>query len=167
MKPQMQPVGYFYYSSQSSVIPVRLLQQRHFIPLIKFIQFTQEFKYNDPEISINWVNLVPPAAEPECGFHGDLCKNNTWRFVIVGLGIAFVIFIIGAFLFKLDEWLKNVCWEAISNFFFTYRHYRYEQKLACLLWKVDMKEVTLISTETSDSTIRTKSLVSYSGIQKY
>lgn len=25
------------------------------------------------------------------------------------------------------------------------RHYRYEQTLACLLWKVDMKDVTIIS----------------------
>lgn len=41
-----------------------------------------------------------------------------------------------------------------------HRHYRYEQKLACLLWKVDMKEVTLIATENVESSIRTKSLVS-------
>jgi hypothetical protein len=34
------------------------------------------------------------------------------------------------------------------------RHYRYEQVLAGLLWKVDMKDVTLISTETHEVTMR-------------
>lgn len=29
--------------------------------------------------------------------------------------------------------------------FFSFRHYRYEQTLAGLLWKVDMKEVTVIN----------------------
>ena len=27
------------------------------------------------------------------------------------------------------------------------RHYRYEQKLACLLWKVDFREITIIPTQ--------------------
>lgn len=49
----------------------------------------------------------------------------------------------------------------IIKIFLGYRHYRYEQKLACLLWKVDMKEVALISTDTSDSCTRTKSLVGW------
>lgn len=44
-------------------------------------------------------------------------------------------------------------------FYYLLRHYRYEQKLACLLWKVDMKEVTLVATENLESSIRTKSLV--------
>lgn len=30
---------------------------------------------------------------------------------------------------------------------FACRHYRYEQKLACLLWKIDMRDVTLIPAE--------------------
>lgn len=60
----------------------------------------KEFKYNDPEVPINWVNSKPPRAEPECGFYGDLCNNNTWRYVVIGFGIAFIILIIGAFLFK-------------------------------------------------------------------
>ncbi|CAH2013100.1 unnamed protein product [Acanthoscelides obtectus] len=32
---------------------------------------------------------------------------------------------------------------------FALKYYRYEQKLACLLWKIDMKDVILISTETN------------------
>nr|CAH7759578.1 unnamed protein product [Callosobruchus chinensis] len=35
------------------------------------------------------------------------------------------------------------CW------LFQIQYYRYEQKLACLLWKIDMRDVILISTETS------------------
>ncbi len=49
---------------------------------------------------IQWVNLKPPTAEPECGFDGDACKNNTWRYALFGLGAAFILMIIGAFLFK-------------------------------------------------------------------
>lgn len=52
---------------------------------------------------INWINLKPPKAEPECGFHGDTCKNNTWRYILVGFGVAFIILIVGAFLFKLNQ----------------------------------------------------------------
>lgn len=33
-----------------------------------------------------------------------------------------------------------------------FRHYRYEQKLACLLWKIDMKDITIIPTETAGTT---------------
>ncbi|KAJ4444414.1 hypothetical protein ANN_06206, partial [Periplaneta americana] len=32
------------------------------------------------------------------------------------------------------------------------QHYRYEQKLACLLWKIDMRDVTIIPTETAEAT---------------
>jgi len=41
-----------------------------------------------------------------------------------------------------------------------FRHYRYEQKLACLLWKIDMRDVTVIPTETAEAT--SKSMVSVS-----
>jgi guanylate cyclase len=40
-----------------------------------------------------------------------------------------------------------------------FRHYRYEQKLACLLWKIDMRDVTIIPTETAEAT--SKSMVSF------
>jgi len=33
-----------------------------------------------------------------------------------------------------------------------FRHYRYEQKLACLLWKIDMRDITIIPTETAGTT---------------
>ena len=35
-----------------------------------------------------------------------------------------------------------------------HRHYRYEQKLACLLWKIDMRDVTVIPTETAEASNR-------------
>lgn len=40
-----------------------------------------------------------------------------------------------------------------------FRHYRYEQKLACLLWKIDMKDVTIIPTETTETVARNKNMV--------
>ncbi|PSN36852.1 Guanylate cyclase 32E [Blattella germanica] len=36
----------------------------------------------------------------------------------------------------------------------TLLHYRYEQKLACLLWKIDMRDVTIIPTETAEASNR-------------
>lgn len=36
---------------------------------------------------------------------------------------------------------------AIVASVFAFKHYRYEQKLACLLWKIDMRDVTTIPTD--------------------
>lgn len=42
-----------------------------------------------------------------------------------------------------------------------FRHYRYEQTLAGLLWKVDMKDVTVINIENSEChNLKAKSIVS-------
>lgn len=39
---------------------------------------TQEFKYNDPKISINWVKSTPPAA----GKNGEQCRQIFSKFFI-------------------------------------------------------------------------------------
>lgn len=39
------------------------------------------------------------------------------------------------------------------------RHYRYEQKLACLLWKIDIRDVIIIPTETTESANKNKNMV--------
>ncbi|XP_059618023.1 guanylate cyclase 32E-like [Phlebotomus argentipes] len=98
-----------------------------------------EFRYINPQRTIKWLKGVP-RAEPVCGFDDELCqpKNKDWRYLLSGVCVALFLAVAGAFLIK---------------------HYRYEQTLACLLWKVDLKEVTFITTEHPDSSIRSKNLV--------
>ncbi|XP_034473865.1 guanylate cyclase 32E [Drosophila innubila] len=85
-----------------------------------------EFRYIKNSRPIQWLNGRPPLAEPMCGFHGELCprKKLDWRYLVTAPLCAFVLIVAIALLFK---------------------HYRYEQTLAGLLWKVDMKEVTVIN----------------------
>ncbi|KAF8786944.1 Guanylate cyclase 32E like protein [Argiope bruennichi] len=74
------------------------------------------------EKEINWIAGKPPRSEPECGFDGEKCDTRPdWgMFTVYGI-CCFVTMIAGVFIF---------------------RHYRYEHKLACLLWKVDIKDVS-------------------------
>uniref|UniRef100_A0A6P4EU06 Guanylate cyclase n=1 Tax=Drosophila rhopaloa TaxID=1041015 RepID=A0A6P4EU06_DRORH len=85
-----------------------------------------EFRYIKSDRPIQWLNGRPPLAEPLCGFHGELCprKKLDWRYLVTGPLSALVVVVAIALLIK---------------------HYRYEQTLAGLLWKVDMKEVTVIN----------------------
>ncbi|XP_017059315.2 guanylate cyclase 32E isoform X2 [Drosophila ficusphila] len=85
-----------------------------------------EFRYIKNDRPIQWLNGRPPLAEPLCGFHGELCprKKLDWRYLVSGPLSALVVLVAIGLLIK---------------------HYRYEQTLAGLLWKVDMKEVTVIN----------------------
>ncbi|XP_026834463.1 guanylate cyclase 32E isoform X3 [Drosophila erecta] len=85
-----------------------------------------EFRYIKTDRPIQWLNGRPPLAEPICGFHGELCprKKLDWRYLVSGPLCALVVVVAFALLIK---------------------HYRYEQTLAGLLWKVDMKDVTVIN----------------------
>ncbi|XP_039501764.1 guanylate cyclase 32E isoform X3 [Drosophila santomea] len=85
-----------------------------------------EFRYIKNDRPIQWLNGRPPLAEPLCGFHGELCprKKLDWRYLVSGPLCALVVVVAIALLIK---------------------HYRYEQTLAGLLWKVDMKDVTVIN----------------------
>ncbi|EDV30989.2 uncharacterized protein Dana_GF15131 [Drosophila ananassae] len=85
-----------------------------------------EFRYIKNDRPIQWLNGRPPRAEPLCGFNGELCprKGLDWRYLVTGPLCALVVVVAIALLIK---------------------HYRYEQTLAGLLWKVDMKEVTIIN----------------------
>ncbi|KAH8242006.1 hypothetical protein KR038_001056 [Drosophila bunnanda] len=85
-----------------------------------------EFRYIRNDRPIQWLNGRPPLAEPICGFHGEICprKKLDWRYLVTGPLCALVVVVALALLIK---------------------HYRYEQTLAGLLWKVDMKEVTVIN----------------------
>ncbi|KAJ9578502.1 hypothetical protein L9F63_005231, partial [Diploptera punctata] len=91
-----------------------------------------EFKYYDEQRKIKWVGGFQPVTEPACGFEGERCiYRPDWR-VIVTLSVLVSFLLVGAI--------------------FAFKHYRYEQKLACLLWKIDMRDVTVIPTETAEST---------------
>ncbi|XP_065090662.1 guanylate cyclase 32E [Ochlerotatus camptorhynchus] len=84
-----------------------------------------EFKYSSQR-PIMWVKGRPPLAEPPCGFHSEKCRliARDWRYISgIMMGTLFIT-ILAVILFK---------------------HYRYEQTLACLLWRVEMKDVTIIS----------------------
>ncbi|XP_055642791.1 guanylate cyclase 32E [Toxorhynchites rutilus septentrionalis] len=96
-----------------------------------------EFRYMSSLRPIMWVKGRPPLAEPPCGFHREKCppKSRDWRY-ITGIVVATLsITIFAVILFK---------------------HYRYEQTLACLLWKVEMKDVTIISTPDTSCYIDSK-----------
>ncbi|XP_024085457.1 guanylate cyclase 32E isoform X1 [Cimex lectularius] len=82
-----------------------------------------EFKYFNESRKIQWIGGEVPLAEPVCGFNGRKCHSDRWRVIVILGGLASLSFIAALFAFK---------------------HYRYEQKLACLLWKIDMREVTII-----------------------
>ncbi|XP_052127251.1 guanylate cyclase 32E-like, partial [Frankliniella occidentalis] len=83
-----------------------------------------EFRYFDSSRQIQWVSGSPPRAEPLCGFHGERCTYRAdWRLSLPVAAVA-VLLVVGAV--------------------FALKHYRYEQKLACLLWKVDSRDITLI-----------------------
>ncbi|XP_058122463.1 guanylate cyclase 32E [Anopheles ziemanni] len=85
-----------------------------------------EFRYLNPNRPIMWLKGRPPAAEPICGFYNEKCrpKAKDWRYISGALVVILFMAIFTVVLFK---------------------HYRYEQTLACLLWKVDMKDVILIT----------------------
>ncbi|XP_052864300.1 guanylate cyclase 32E [Anopheles cruzii] len=85
-----------------------------------------EFRYLNAARPIMWVKGRPPLAEPVCGFYNEKCrpKVKDWRYITGALVVILFMAIFTVILFK---------------------HYRYEQTLACLLWKVDMKDVILIT----------------------
>ncbi|XP_017785068.1 PREDICTED: guanylate cyclase 32E [Nicrophorus vespilloides] len=98
-----------------------------------------EFKYLDETKPIQWVGGRLPRAEPKCGFKGEKCiYRMDWRLVGAICSVT-IVGLVGAL--------------------FALKHYRYEQKLACLLWKIDMREVTIIPTETTETTTRNKSMI--------
>lgn len=81
--------------------------------------------------NINWTGSDPPVAEPECGFKNENC-NLDWKMAVICSVSAIVFFIASGFAF---------------------RHYSFEHKLACLLWKVDMKDVVLLKSN-ANTTVR-------------
>ncbi|CAG2168082.1 unnamed protein product, partial [Oppiella nova] len=84
------------------------------------------------EEDIDWIGDGPPLAEPHCGFEGEYCEyKRDWKLIFIFSISSFIVLIAAVFIF---------------------RHYRYEHKLTRLLWKIDMKEVIVLNTN-SDSDV--------------
>ncbi|XP_076309146.1 guanylate cyclase 32E-like isoform X2 [Tachypleus tridentatus] len=91
----------------------------HFVPQETFSLLKLKLKEN-----IQLFNGKPPRSEPECGFHGEYCKAD-WKIILIGFVSGIVVVVVGIF---------------------SFRHYRYEKKMAKKLWKVDIKDVMLLRT---------------------
>ncbi|XP_068241887.1 guanylate cyclase 32E isoform X2 [Palaemon carinicauda] len=85
---------------------------------------------NLPSLTINediyWLGGAPPKDSPKCGFNFEKCDQQ-WHSTVVVISVSFLLVAV--------------------ILFFLFRHYRYEHRLACLLWKIDMREVKVINTE--------------------
>uniref|UniRef100_T1KEQ4 Guanylate cyclase n=2 Tax=Tetranychus urticae TaxID=32264 RepID=T1KEQ4_TETUR len=82
--------------------------------------------------AIAWVSGKPPVDEPPCGFDGSKClgPENNQREIIAGIlaGLFITTFLITAV---------------------TYRNWKYEQEIAGLLWKIQLRELNLYYNESS------------------
>ncbi|KAJ8923190.1 hypothetical protein NQ315_001744 [Exocentrus adspersus] len=130
LRMSMQPVGYFQYKLNGSDISTAL----------------PEFKYLDLDRPIQWVGGRMPRAEPKCGFSGEKCIYEIdWK-LVASMILVSTIVIVGVLF-------------AVKRHLYFRRHYRYEQKLACLLWKIDMRDVTIIPTETAEVSTRNRNMI--------
>ncbi|KAJ8956736.1 hypothetical protein NQ318_014092, partial [Aromia moschata] len=132
LRMSMQPVGYFQYQSNGS-------NKGSALP---------EFKYLDLDRPIQWVGGKLPRAEPKCGFHGEKMHLRSGLETPGQYGLGVHSCHSGSFVRSKDDACMKI---------FIFRHYRYEQKLACLLWKIDMKDITIIPTENSDNEVSSRS----------
>lgn len=92
----------------------------------------QIFRYFRADEPIQWPGQGPPITEPPCGFVGEKCSDLSqpdWRsFVICTVSGIVLIVAIGL----------------VS------RRYRYERKLACQLWKVDIRDVVITCSDLNE-----------------
>ncbi|XP_046403993.1 guanylate cyclase 32E isoform X2 [Ischnura elegans] len=140
LRMSMQPVGYFQYavaedsnhnSSQDDVLQINAKELD--FPLSPSANNLPVFRYYDENRPIQWVGGKIPRVEPVCGFQGEKCIYRAdWKVTTI-LPLSASLLIVACV--------------------FAVRHYRYEHKLACLLWKVDMKDVTIIPTETVETSV--------------
>lgn len=75
--------------------------------------------------NIAWIGQGPPRAEPDCGFDGIKCSLPHDPGVLSAAAAVAAAAILAAALMI--------------------RHYRYEQKLASVLWRIEAKDLTFIS----------------------
>ncbi|XP_055935780.1 guanylate cyclase 32E-like [Argiope bruennichi] len=97
-------------------------------PVARFTyQESKDLPLVKKERPINWISGTPPKSEPQCGFTGEKCETKPeWKMISIYI-VCFAI--------------------SVGAAMFTFRHYRYEQKLAGLLWKVEMKDLVLLRSD--------------------
>ncbi|VVC99142.1 unnamed protein product [Leptidea sinapis] len=76
-------------------------------------------------LPIAWINGRPPVAEPDCGFDGRKCALKHDPGVIAAIAA--------------------VTAAAVLALTLLLRHYRYEQKLASVLWRIEAKDLIFIT----------------------
>uniref|UniRef100_A0A2A4JP88 Receptor ligand binding region domain-containing protein n=1 Tax=Heliothis virescens TaxID=7102 RepID=A0A2A4JP88_HELVI len=81
--------------------------------------------------NIAWIGGSPPVAEPACGFDGIKCSLPHDPGVLSAAAAVAAAAILAAALLV--------------------RHYRYEQKLASVLWRIEAKDLTFISAYNASS----------------
>lgn len=93
---------------------------------------------------VQWIGGKVPLDEPECGFTGEKCKTEkNWKQVIL---------------------IVACCSLTTIALGFIIRHYRYEQKLACLLWKVDVRDIILPRTNSEYTLQNLRSTINVSNV---
>uniref|UniRef100_T1KKV6 Guanylate cyclase n=1 Tax=Tetranychus urticae TaxID=32264 RepID=T1KKV6_TETUR len=99
------------------------------------------------EHQIDWIGGEPPASEPYCGFDGEKCIHKPdWIVIVSSFAGSLVLIVV---------------------FSLAFRHYRYEYKLACLLWKVDMKELILLKTNSEYTIQNLRNTINFHGLDPY
>ncbi|KAJ0176973.1 hypothetical protein K1T71_006982 [Dendrolimus kikuchii] len=74
---------------------------------------------------IAWISGKPPVSEPDCGFDGEKCSlPHDPGMIFAAAAVAAAAILAAALLV---------------------RHYRYEQKLASVLWRIEAKDLTFIT----------------------
>ncbi|XP_035432904.2 guanylate cyclase 32E isoform X2 [Spodoptera frugiperda] len=85
--------------------------------------------------NVAWIGGSPPVAEPECGFDGIKCSLPHDPGVLAAAAAVAAAAILAAALLV--------------------RHYRYEQKLASVLWRIEAKDLTIIPAYNAQTTDKT------------
>lgn len=134
-----KPMTVLGFELPKSFVPVGIFvsQGPNSLPELKF----------QPDRSIDWIGGKPPDSRPPCGFDGSLCKqphdpNREIASSILG-GLLVVV---------------------LASAIILYRNWKYEQEIAGLLWKLNLKEILLRSNHPLSSNSKT-SLVSQTSME--
>ncbi|XP_065221202.1 guanylate cyclase 32E [Planococcus citri] len=121
-------------TDEKGITKMKMQPVGYFLYMINKTHDLPDFRYFNESKPFQWINGKVPIAEPKCGFYNEKCVPNiNWKTPLL-VGILSVALFVGLA--------------------FGIKHYRYEQKLACLLWKVDIKDVTIIDAPIKDERMK-------------
>ncbi|GMR36337.1 hypothetical protein PMAYCL1PPCAC_06532 [Pristionchus mayeri] len=126
--------GNYTLLSLQTVTPVRNVSDADYYPLDAALSITADFMADGNKsklrfkegMEIQWLGGAPPKDEPECGFHGELCKDSlsSYAYIIMGVFLLFGLLASG-----------------IAAAF--QRNRKFEKELA-MIWKIESKELERI-----------------------